>query len=275
MSFPIGPLDGQQTTQNGIVYNYSALTNSWRRNFNNAIDRLALTGQYQSTGIDTGTLIVDGGAGIAKNVNIGGSVIITDSLTVLDGQVNLSPAGANVFIQPSIGGSVTIFPSAYGSINNMVIGGTTPRIGYFTDLVVTDWAPSNSTNTGALTVTGGTGIGGNLYVGGSIYQNGIAVNLSNYWKTISSNYTAKSRDLLMVDTTTATVIVTLPLAPVLGDVVEFIDKEGTFENYNLIFARNGSFIMGFAEDLIVDVKNAANTLVYCDLSNGWKIGAVL
>ena len=280
MSFPIGPVDGQKTTQNGIIYNYSTSTNSWRRDFNNSIDRLTLTGEYQSTGVDSGTLVVYGGVGIAKDVYIGGSLTIGENLTVLNGQVNLSPAGADVFIEPSIGGSVTIFPSVYGHIDNMIIGGSTPRIGYFTDLVVNDRTLSSSTQTGALTVVGGTGIGGDLYVGGIIYQNGVPVTTlggAGIWKTIASTstYAAITRDLLMVDTTTATITVTLPLLPSLGDTIGFIDKEGTFDVHNLIFARNGSFIMGFNEDLIVDVVNAANTLVYCDATNGWKIGAVL
>lgn len=31
MAFPVGPVDGQQTTVNNITYQYSSTTNSWAR----------------------------------------------------------------------------------------------------------------------------------------------------------------------------------------------------------------------------------------------------
>jgi hypothetical protein len=168
MSFPLNPLDGQKTTRNNIVYTYSAITNSWRRDFNNLLDRLTLAGNYESTATTNGTLVVYGGAGITGNLNVGGNTELFGNLTV-DGQVTLSPSGSNVYIEPGNGGNVVIYPNVYGYIDNMIIGGNRPRIGYFTDLVVEDTTQSYGTDTGALTVAGGVGIGEDLWVGGVIH----------------------------------------------------------------------------------------------------------
>lgn len=168
MSFPINPNDGQKTTRNNIVYTYSTSTNSWRRDFNNLLDRLTLGGNYESTSTTDGTLIVTGGTGISGNLNVGGNTELFGNLTV-DGQVVLSPNGYNVYIEPGNGGSVVIYPNVYGYIDNMIIGGSHPKIGYFTDLVVEDTTQSYGTDTGALTVAGGVGIGEDLWVGGVIH----------------------------------------------------------------------------------------------------------
>jgi len=51
--------------------------------------------------------------------------------------VTLSPANANVAISPSGTGSVTIAPASAGTLNNIVIGGSTAAAGTFTDLTAT------------------------------------------------------------------------------------------------------------------------------------------
>ena len=51
--------------------------------------------------------------------------------------VTLSPANANVAISPSGTGSVTIASATAGTLNNMVIGGSTAAAGTFTDLTAT------------------------------------------------------------------------------------------------------------------------------------------
>jgi hypothetical protein len=51
--------------------------------------------------------------------------------------VTLSPSNANVAISPSGTGSVTIAPATAGTLNNIVIGGTTAAAATFTDLTAT------------------------------------------------------------------------------------------------------------------------------------------
>lgn len=269
MSFPINPTDGQKTTQNNIIYVYSTATNSWKRSFNNLIDRLVLSGYYGSDNATTGTLVVYGGVGIGENLNVDGNLQV-------NGEVNLSPIGSDVNILPSVGGTVNIFPAQAGDIDNMIIGGTIPKVGYFTDTIVVGTSNASSTNTGALQVVGGAGIAKDLYVGGTIYQNGIPINNDNAtWITIFTDYLASSNEYIFISTTgTSSVVITLPEVPKIGDQVTFVDLYGTFGTNNLIFDRNGNRIMGLEEDLTIDIDHAANSLIFSGELNGWKIGAV-
>lgn len=275
MAFPLIPTDGQKATINNIVYSYSTSTNSWRRDLTNLIDRLTLVGTYESTNTTNGTLVVYGGVGIDKNLNVGGDLQVDGDFSA-GGQITLSPAGSDVYIQPSIDGTVVIFPSAYGSIDNMVIGGTTPKIGYFTDLVVESSATSTTPFDGALTVAGGVGIVKDLYVGGTIFGTLSSTSTTGTpWQIIETNYTATNRDRLFISTTVTAVTVTLPATPMLGDFVEFIDYAGSFGVNTATIARNSELIMGIPEDLIVDFAGAANTLIYAGPAEGWRLGALI
>jgi hypothetical protein len=75
MSFPLNPVDGDKTIQNGIKYTYSEITNSWRRDFNNVLDQLFIGGTYESISTTTGALIVVGGVGIGGNLYVGGQLL--------------------------------------------------------------------------------------------------------------------------------------------------------------------------------------------------------
>lgn len=275
MAFPLNPADSQKATINNIVYAYSTSTNSWRRDLTNVIDRLTLVGTYESTNTTNGTLVVYGGVGIDRNLNVGNDLQVDGDFTV-GGQVTLSPAGSDVYIQPSIDGTVVIFPSAYGSIDNMIIGGTTPKIGYFTDLVVESTATSSNPAQGALTVAGGTGIAGDLHVGGTIYGTISSTSTTETpWQIIETNYTATNKDRLFISTTATAITVTLPATPAFGDFVEFIDYAGSFGVNTATIARNSELIMGIPEDLIIDFAGAANTLIYSGSDEGWKLGAII
>lgn len=176
MSFPLNPINGQKTVQNHITYVYSTSTNSWRRDFNNALDQLYIVGNHTAT----------------------------------------------------------------------------------------------STTTGALIVFNGVGIGQDLYVGGVIYQNGEPISAGKPWTYINSDYSASTGDRLLVDTTASTVTITLPLLPSIGNTVEFIDYYGTCETYPIVFEKNGENIMGINENMLINLNNAANVLIYIDPIQGWK-----
>jgi hypothetical protein len=92
----------------------------------------------------TGALQVAGGAAIAKNLYVAqtatfvselavqGNIFATGELNVT-GQsgVNLNPQAASVNIQPTLGGTINIQPSATGHMNDMVIGEYNPQNAYF------------------------------------------------------------------------------------------------------------------------------------------------
>ncbi len=121
-------------------------------------DDVHIGGITTSTSITSGALVVAGGAGISGNVNIGKELNVTGS-----GKVDLSPAAYNVYIEPTIGGSVVILPAAKGSIDNMTIGLNTSAAARFDTVNIISTTSSTSTITGALVVAGGAGIGGDIY----------------------------------------------------------------------------------------------------------------
>ena len=73
---------------------------------------------------NAGTSLLNWDGGGSGNVNINGGL-------------NANPSNKNVSIAPTGTGTATINPATAGTMNNMVIGGTTPLAGSFTDLSVT------------------------------------------------------------------------------------------------------------------------------------------
>jgi len=274
MSFPLMPFNGQNTTQNGIEYTYSSATNSWRRNYNNVLTTLFVGGGplINSTSPVTGQLKVTGGVGIGLNLNVGGNATINGTINA-NGTVYLNPIGGSVYIEPTQGGTVVIFPNQTGHIDNMIIGASVPNIGKFTSVAILDTTNSVSPQTGALTVAGGAGIGKDLYVGGKIYANDI-ITSSSTWYYTNTNYISKSGDRIFADTSVNTLTIILPSNPTTGDTVEFVDYAGAFGANNMTFNGNGYKIMGLNEPLIVDIPNAGNYLIYSGATQGWKIGVV-
>jgi hypothetical protein len=232
--------------------------------------------------------VVYGGVGITQNLVVGGKTILQDTLSVASNstftggitalnEVNLIPNNANVTISPANGGTVIIFPTSEGFIDNVTIGQSQPMAAKFADVAIASITPSISIGTGALTVAGGVGIGGNLNIGGSVTIGGVPLSslfTGNPWKIINANYLAVSGDRLMINTSATSVTVTLPATPILGDNVQFVDYGYTFGLNTATIAGNGQLIMGLAEDLIIDIPGAANTFIYASTSTGWKLGAV-
>jgi len=94
----------------------------------------------------SGTAQLQWGAGGGNNISV-------------DVAININPANAQVAISPTGTGSVTINPATAGTINNMVIGGTTPLA--ITGTTIT----ANTQFTGA--GTGLTGTATSLSIGGN------------------------------------------------------------------------------------------------------------
>ena len=67
---------------------------------------------------------------------------------------------------------------------------------------------------------------------------------------------------------TASLTLTLPASPSAGDWVAFSNRSGTLTS---VIARNGSNIMGLAEDMTVDSLTAGFTLTFADATRGWVL----
>lgn len=86
----------------------------------------------------------------------------------------------------------------------------------------------------------------------------------------TANYTAISGDAIQANTTGGTFTITLPATPAFNDVVRVEDYIGTFDTNKLIIARNGSKIMGLAEDMDITTKWASPKFTFIDATVGWK-----
>ena len=81
--------------------------------------------------------------------------------------------------------------------------------------------------------------------------------------TVSSNTTAVTFNTYVF---TASLTLTLPLAPAAGDWVDFSDRSGLTTS---VIARNSQNIMGVAEDMTLNVSNSSGRLVFVDAPRGW------
>lgn len=87
--------------------------------------------------------------------------------------------------------------------------------------------------------------------------------LGQGWHLVSSGpYTALAVDRLFVDTSSNSVTVNLPGSPVIGNTVYFVDFAGTWGVNALTVGRNGSLIMGLAQDMTVTIARGTFGLTF-------------
>jgi hypothetical protein len=119
-----------------------------------------------SVSTETGALVVQGGAGIAKDVYVGG---IIDAAGNITSGGDLEVAGAATILSDAesndTGTGALIVSGGVGIGKNLNVDGSQILAG---SLTVNSTTESEDTTTGALTVAGGAGIGGNVNVGGSV-----------------------------------------------------------------------------------------------------------
>lgn len=82
---------------------------------------------------------------------------------------------------------------------------------------------------------------------------------------VSANRTANLSTLHVI---TSSITLTLPATPQSGDLLGISNRSGTT---TAVIGRNGTNIMGLAEDLTLDVLDAGFTLFYTDATRGWVI----
>lgn len=131
---------------------------------------VSLTNTTDSTVYTNGALVVSGGVGIAKSVNINGNAKISSGAT------STSTTSGALQITGGVGISGNIYA---GAIQNTPIGSVTRSTGAFTTLLASGVLTANSgttstsTSTGAVVITGGLGLSGNVNAGGTLIAGSI------------------------------------------------------------------------------------------------------
>lgn len=92
-------------------------------------------------------------------------------------------------------------------------------------------------------------------------------------REVNSNYNAEVNDRILANSSTAAFTITLPInASVLeGDQLQIIDVGNSFNTNNVTISRNGSLILGAADNLTIDVNGAIITLLYTGNTYGWVL----
>ena len=94
------------------------------------------------------------------------------------------------------------------------------------------------------------------------------------WALKTAAYTAVAGDGVLVDTSSTTITITLPISsgpPTLGDFVRILDATGNAATNNITVARNGNNIQGASADLTISTNRAAIGLVYVNVAQGWVL----
>lgn len=85
------------------------------------------------------------------------------------------------------------------------------------------------------------------------------------WTVLDNNFTVSNNIQIIANTTVAGFTITLPASPVVGNTVVITDGSLTsvgWSNNGVTVARNGSTILGYADDLYLNVSRSTATLVY-------------
>jgi len=103
-------------------------------------------------------------------------------------------------------------------------------------------------------------VGGNLFVTGESKLNKVAITTTSTDLTLEAGKT-----YIYYSAGTYT----LPASPTSGDRLEIINRSGIV---TAVLARNGSNIMGVADDLDLDILDAAFKVTYSNDTDGWVVG---
>ena len=225
---------GENLTVNGNVNILGQMNFDGGVNFNAPIQTqspITINDTSESYTEDNGALVVKGGVGIKKNVNIGGNIFGNKNLTITDnviikgsqnsttkddGNLLLENGGLGVEKNIFAGGNITTNSNMFvdknlrvtlnSDLNTLKVNGTTEQVGVIT---VNNITISNNINEGALIVKGGVGIGDNLNVGknlkvtenativGALSSNSLSVN-NNFELLGTQESTTKDTGALIV-----------------------------------------------------------------------------
>ena len=208
------------------------------------VDGIAtISNPTQSTGKTNGALVVVGGVGIGKNINVGGNADI-------DGALNTD--GATTLKNTLVVDGATTLNNTLNVVGNTTIQGITN---------VTNQTESTLPTNGAFFVAGGVGIGKNLNVGGNQINNGnlnVKTN-TDLDGTLNVDGVTTLNNTLNVNQTAA----------LNGQVTITADVNGSDENYDKYPLRVQGSNQGIAIKVDGSRDNSTNFVTFMDDTQIW------
>ena len=170
------------------TYDLGSSTKTWRNLYlgTATVSNLSITGAQtisattQSTSKDTGALVVEGGVGVEKNVNIGGNLGVTGT-TALTGNT-----------------SVTGTFGVTGATNLSSTLGVTGAANLSSTLGVSDTISATKATGTGLSVAADATVGGDLTVSGNLTINGTTTNIN------TTNLVVEDKNIVLADVATPT-----------------------------------------------------------------------
>ena len=84
----------------------------------------------------------------------------------------------------------------------------------------------------------------------------------------TADFTAVAGEGYFVNTTSATITVTLPSSPTAGDEINLVDYAGTAATNNITITSSNN-INGASDDVLIDYERGGVSIVYVDATQGW------
>ncbi len=91
------------------------------------------------------------------------------------------------------------------------------------------------------------------------------------WTTSITDITAVSNNGYLLDTSSVAITITLPVAPLVGDIIRIVDWKGTSNSRNITVRPNGMKFEGLTSNYIITTNNLGLLIVYGDAAYGWVI----
>jgi hypothetical protein len=174
-----------------------------------ATNTIVVTSTTNAISTVTGAFQVAGGAGIGRDLWIGGKVVIANTSTIDNADI-VTTATLAQYILPSIfvAGTGTTITTSTANYRETITIWSTSTLQTVTDsgnsttnqLLFLNATSATNTVSGALIVTGGVAIGGDLYLGGTIYSAGVPVITT----TTIVDYFAAGDDIQIISTASFT-----------------------------------------------------------------------
>ena len=275
MSFPIGPVNNQTATVNGITYIYSSANNAWTR--------------VTATNLTlAGNLTTGGNVTIAGNLTVQGNTttLNTETLTIED--LNITVANGAVNAAAADGAGLTVGGANARLLYKSATDSWVFDRGVFAsgNLVANSGTVSSSVTSGALVVTGGAGISGALHIQhtgdvsaniGTLFTGNNVTNANlGAFQTFSNANAATQAISITSITTNANANTAAYLLTATGNInagnITTSGTSGNISGVNYIFA--GNYVYANGVSILTGIGGTySNTNVAAYLTLGANIGS--